>query len=127
MRSCSGEEVRSVCKCVGGAVFEGAVIGQVFTGDVQTECPLASQGISPAGEYRGFGREQPLASFLFAIAIWQLVQALQTDDGQNRGLLVQALLLLASGVVVRYLRGRHLVGLARWAGKAGVALVNIFF
>jgi hypothetical protein len=67
-----------------------------------------------------------LASFLFATAIWQLVQALQTDDGQNRGLLFQALLFLAIGVVVRYLRARHLIGLARWVGKAG-ALVNIFF
>ena len=68
-----------------------------------------------------------MASSLFAIAIWQLVQALQMDEGLNRGLLGEALLLLASGVVVRYLRAWHLIALTRWVGKAGVALVKIFF
>lgn len=38
---CSGEvkRVQATCVCSGPTVFEGAVIGQVFTGTVQISCP----------------------------------------------------------------------------------------
>lgn len=33
------ERGAATCVCKGQTVFEGAVIGQVFTGDVQIQCP----------------------------------------------------------------------------------------
>ncbi|ECH9271854.1 hypothetical protein AAP84_26015, partial [Salmonella enterica subsp. enterica] len=35
------ERGAATCICKGQTVFEGAVIGQVFTGDVQMQCPHA--------------------------------------------------------------------------------------
>jgi hypothetical protein len=41
------------CVCKGQAVFEGAVIGQVFTGDVQMQCPQAEHHRSPTKRQDG--------------------------------------------------------------------------
>jgi len=41
------------CRCSGTTVFDGATIGQVFTGSVEMTCPVARSGANVAQEILG--------------------------------------------------------------------------
>ena len=72
---CSGEVKRGqgMCVCKGVTVFEGAVIGQVFTGDVQMQCPQQEGQHRCSYAWRApiSAATHSLSTALIAIGIWQ--------------------------------------------------------
>jgi len=94
-------------------VFEGAVIGQVFTGDVQMQCPHAEHHrAEPAVTERAPSETgRPLSTALLALSIWEVSMALPMVDVAAGSSLPKAALFLAAGVAVRYLKA----SLIRWA------------
>lgn len=92
--------------CSGHTRFEGAVIGQVFTGDVQMQCPHAAHHRSaPADTERASSETgRPLSTALIALAIWQATspQAAVIDSCGTS--LTHAALLFVVGVLTRYLK-----------------------
>lgn len=111
---CSSDVKRGevVCVCGGPTVFEGAVIGQVFTGDVQMQCPHAFQHSAQADERERAPTEtgRPLSTALIALAIWQVTYpaaALPDDCGSS---LAHAAMFFAAGALTRYLKPK----LLRW-------------
>lgn len=110
-----GENVKcgvATCVCSGHTVFDGAVIGQVFTGDVQMQCPHAEHHrFAPAETERApteTGR--PLSTALLALSIWEVSLALPIVDVAAGSSLPKAALFLAAGVAVRYLKA----SVVRW-------------
>lgn len=95
MRSRGGREKGSVCGCVGNTVFEGAVIGQVFTGDVQIKCRAGVCHLEP---HRG----SSLPTVLLSVAIWQAALAFPPDPVQPGRHAVAAVALLLAAAVVQF-------------------------
>jgi len=110
---CSSDVKRGevVCVCGGPTVFEGAVIGQVFTGEVQVHCPHTTTSVHDASRKR----DRPLASALLAIALWQSWLALPLNETPAASSLPQAILFLCCGMTARYLRLSHGLALLRCA------------
>ncbi|HDS1532831.1 hypothetical protein [Stenotrophomonas maltophilia] len=88
------------------------MIGQVFTGDVQMQCPH--------GEHHRFAQTEtatpttetgrPLSTALLALSIWEVSLALPIVDVAAGSSLPKAVLFLAAGVAVRYLKA----SVVRW-------------
>lgn len=92
----------ATCVCSGQTVFEGAVIGQVFTGDVQMQCPLAEQIRQSLGqELQRRSFETPLSAALLVVAIWEAYSVLPGLTPWQGGSLMQAAVFLALGVGTR--------------------------
>lgn len=111
-----GENVKcgvATCVCSGHTVFDGAVIGQVFTGDVQMQCPHAEHHRFAPAETERAPKEtgRPLSTALLALSIWEVSLALPIVDVAAGSSLPKAALFLAAGVVVRYLKASAV----RWA------------
>jgi len=105
-----GSEIKSVetgCKCGGNTVFEGASIGQVFTGHVELKCPLVGPGApEPAGVEKSRDRGSPWVTALLTIALWQAWMALPTGTMGSSGYALHSGLFLFAGVASQYLSGR---------------------
>lgn len=102
--SCGGSQKEGVaaCVCTGPTVFDGAVIGQVFTGDVQMRCPHAEQIRQSLGhEIRHRGSETPLSAALLVVAILESSTAIPGMTPWEGGSLIQAAFFLALGVGAR--------------------------
>lgn len=95
-----------VCVCGGPTVFKGAVIGQVFTGDVQMQCPHAEHPRAAPVETRRAPTEtgHPLSTALIALAIWQATYPSQSVEAACSSTLAHAGMLLIAGAVTRYLQ-----------------------
>lgn len=91
------------CRCGSTTVFEGATIGQVFTGHVEMTCPIAVERQQQAkdDDQRRAG-SAPLATALLTIAIWQAWLALPTGGSTPSTHALHALLFLAGGASARY-------------------------
>jgi len=107
MRRCGGDEELSVCRCGGSTVFEGAVIGQVFTGNVQMLCPQATHTRN-GSESKESGRSMSAA--LTALAIWQIVYPPSFLEAFAGSPLPQAIVFFVAGVAARHPGGT----LLRW-------------
>jgi hypothetical protein len=60
------------CRCGSTTVFEGATVGQVFTGHVEMTCPIVAERQQQAkDDDRRRSGSAPLATALLTIAIWQ--------------------------------------------------------
>lgn len=104
-----GEVVRV---CGGPTVFEGAVIGQVFTGEVQMQCPHAHHDSAQADERERAPTEtgRPLSTALIALAIWQATYPAPAVVDACGTSLVHAAMFFAAGALTRYLKPK----LLRW-------------
>ncbi len=100
------ERGAATCVCKGQTVFEGAVIGQVFTGDVQMQCPHAEHHRFAQTETARAPTEtgRPLSTALLALSIWEVSLALPIVDVAAGSSLPKAMLFLAAGVAVRYFK-----------------------
>lgn len=111
---CSGEVKRgqAACVCGGPTVFEGAVIGQVFTGDVQMHCSQAEYQRAAQAETERAPTEtgRPLSTALIALAIWQATYPSPVMAAACGTSLSHAALFLIAGAVTRYLKPKVL----RW-------------
>ncbi|WP_149866599.1 hypothetical protein [Stenotrophomonas geniculata] len=107
------ERGAATCVCKGQTVFEGAVIGQVFTGDVQMQCPHAEHHRFAPAETERAPKEtgRPLSTALLALSIWEVSLALPIVDVAAGSSVPKAALFLAAGVAVRYLKASAV----RWA------------
>lgn len=116
--SCSGGVERGAvtCVCKGQTVFEGAVIGQVFTGDVQVQCPHAERQHAAWIERERAPTEtgRPLSTALIAIAIWQATYPAPAVEAVCGSSLSHAAMFLVAAGVTRYLKPR----LLRWVRLA---------
>lgn len=106
------------CSCSGQIVFEGAAVGQVFTGDVKMQCPLAAN-LNGASGNRCVEPCLPsrLSDALFAMAIWELVAALSGTGTQDGALTVQVSALAATAMFVRYGLAFAKASRAMWRSK----------
>lgn len=103
--SCCSDAKESVatCVCSGHTVFDHAVVGQVFTGDVQMRCPHAEAVRRMVHHSRRRRRSgTPLSTALLAIAIWDSTSAFSGVSPSGIGPLTQAGLLFGCGLVARY-------------------------
>lgn len=104
------------CRCSGTTVFDGATIGQVFTGHVEMTCPIAADRQQQAKDYdRRRAGSAPLATALLTIAIWQAWLALPTGGSTPSTHALHALLFLAGGTAAKYLTPAAL--------RAGISLI----
>jgi len=105
---CSSDVKRGevVCVCGGPTVFEGAVIGQVFTGDVQMQCPHAEHPRAAPAETRRAPTEtgRPLTTALIALAIWQATYPAPVVAEAYGSPLAHAAMFFAAGALTRYLK-----------------------
>jgi len=103
--SCGDGVERGVatCICKGKTVFDGAVIGQLFTGDVQVQCPNASVPKKQISNDSG----RPIASAMIAIAIWQSWITLSMSIAPGDVSLLQAVLFLVGAIAARYWKSEH--------------------
>ena len=109
---CGGSVERSAvtCVCSEQTVFEGAVIGQVFTGEVRLQCPLATLSYEVANRRESLdGKRQQVVPMLVVAAMLQVPDALHFVEGV--GLSIPSLLMLvcAAAMVATRLR-RSCVG-----------------
>jgi len=105
------------CRCSGTTVFDGATIGQVFTGQVEMTCPIATQQTQ---QVERDSRQQtgngPLATALLAIAIWQAWLALPIGGGSASSQAMHAVLFLCGRAAAKHIRTDRLaVAAKRWA------------
>lgn len=108
------------CRCGSTTVFEGATIGQVFTGHVEMTCPIAVDRERQADDdSRQRAGSAPLATALLTIAIWQAWLALPTGGSTPGTHALHALLFLAGGASARYVTPR-LIG--SWWRRLATAL-----
>ncbi|KAA3601680.1 hypothetical protein D1178_06265 [Stenotrophomonas maltophilia] len=111
---CSSDVKRGevVCVCGGPTVFEGAVIGQVFTGDVQMQCPHAHHHSAQADERERAPTEtgRPLSTALIALAIWQATYPAPAVADYCESSLAHAAMFFVAGALTRYLKPK----LLRW-------------
>lgn len=92
------------CRCSGTTVFDGATIGQVFTGHVEITCPVATDILRRAeNDTKPRAGNGPLATALLTVAIWQAWLALPTSGSTPSSHALHALLFLAGGASARYL------------------------
>jgi len=102
---CSSDVKRGevVCVCGGPTVFEGAVIGQVFTGDVEMQCPHAENPRAAPVETRRAPTEtgRPLSTALIALAIWQATYPSPVVETACGTPLSHAVLFLVAGAATR--------------------------
>lgn len=105
----------AVFLCGGPTVFEGAAIGQVFTGEVQMQCPFAARQSTVPQQPESAPKEagRPLSTALIALAIWQALHAPQSVDGALGSSVVHALMFFAAGVLTRYFKSHTLRRLTR--------------
>lgn len=94
----------ATCVCKGQTVFEGAVIGQVFTGDVQMQCPhQPPTECLPSGRLeRAIERAHPLSTALIALGIWHASYPAVEGMMRNSPVL-QAIAFFIAGIGWRYL------------------------
>lgn len=92
------------CTCKGQTVFEGAVIGQVFTGDVHMQCTALPPTTNRyhARSDRAMERAHPLSTALIALAIWHASYPLVEEMTRSCSV-VNAVAFLAVGISSRYL------------------------
>jgi len=104
------------CRCGSTTVFEGATIGQVFTGHVEMTCPIAADRQQQAKEDdRRRAGSAPLATALLTIAIWQAWLALPTGSASALSQSLYAMLFLCGGVAARCVRTDRLAeAVRRW-------------
>lgn len=116
---CSSEAKRgeAVCECSGSTVFEGAVIGQVFTGDVQMQCPRAEQIAEQTADRAPTETGRPLSTALIALAIWQATYPMPGLEATCGSTLPHAALFLVAGAVTRYAKPKVI----RWAKQRWAA------
>lgn len=92
-----------MCVCNGRTVFDHAVVGQVFTGDVQMRCPHAEAVRRMVhGSRRRHRGSSSLSTALLAIAIWDSTSAFFGVSPSGIGPLTQAGLLFGCGLAARY-------------------------
>lgn len=94
----------ATCVCKGQTVFEGAVIGQVFTGDVKMHCthqPLLANRCSVRSERQTEGA-YPLSTALIALAIWQ-ASCPVIEELTGSSSVLQAVGFFVAGISSRYL------------------------
>lgn len=122
---CSGGAERGAvtCGCSGQTVFKGAVIGQVFTGDVQLQCPLAERHRAQREEPRGATVEtgRPLSTALIAVAIWQATYPAPVVEAICGSSLSHAAMFMVAGCVTRYLKPKVLRWIRRRAARSSSA------
>jgi len=107
------------CRCGSTTVFEGATIGQVFTGHVEMTCPIAADRQQQAkDDNRQRAGSAPLATALLTIAIWQAWLALPTGGSTPSTHALHALLFLAGGASARYVTPGVIRSSARWLRQA---------
>lgn len=107
------------CRCGSTTVFEGATIGQVFTGHVEMTCPIAADRQQQAkDDDRRRAGNAPLATALLTIAIWQAWLALPTGGSTPSTHALHALLFLAGGASARYVTPGVIRSSARWLRQA---------
>lgn len=106
------------CRCGSTTVFEGATIGQVFTGHVEMTCPIAADRQQAKDDDRGRAGSAPLATALLTIAIWQAWLALPTGGSTPSTHALHALLFLAGGASARYVTPGVIRSSARWLRHA---------
>lgn len=99
---CSGavKSAQPTCVCNGTTVFEGAVIGQVFTGEVRMHCPH----VEYLNDARAPGRPVPpklVALALVALAAWQAGLALLVLTPPSCSSISQSVLLLLGATLHR--------------------------
>ncbi|HEL4252882.1 TPA: hypothetical protein UM795_000939 [Stenotrophomonas maltophilia] len=83
-------------------MFEGATIGQVFTGHVEMTCPIAADRQQQAkDDDRRRAGSAPLATALLTIAIWQAWLALPTGGSSPSTHALHALFFTLAGWVCR--------------------------
>lgn len=119
---CSGGVARGAgtCGCSGQTVFEGAVIGQVFTGDVQLQCPF-TEGHRLACVEQNRARPEsgrPLSTALIALAIWQATYPGPAVEAVCGSTLSHAGMFLVAGIFTRYLKPRILRRIRRRLAQA---------
>ena len=83
-------------------MFDGAAIGQVFTGHVDMTCPIAADRQAQAKEDgRQHAGSDPLATALMTMAIWQAWLALPTGGSSPGEHALHAMLFLVAGMAAR--------------------------
>ena len=95
---CSGGVERGVvaCRCDAKTVFEGAVIGQVFTGEVRVECPYAGPRVDRGHSTKApCSGEQSWAAVILTGTIVQVFDSIQQAQGISAILLAQVFVLAA--------------------------------
>ena len=110
----------ATCVCSGHTVFDGAVIGQVFTGDVQMQCPHAEHHRFAQNETERAPTEtgRPLSTALIALAIWQATYPTPSIEAACGSTLPHAALFLIAGAATRYIKPMVL----RWLRRRVQAL-----
>lgn len=113
------ERGSATCVCKGQTVFEGAVIGQVFTGDVQMQCPHAEHHRFAQTETERAPTEtgRPLSTALIALAIWQATYPTPSIEAACGSTLPHAALFLVAGAATRYLKPLLLNWARSWWGR----------
>lgn len=110
---------REACGCGRAVVFEGATIGQVFTGDVAMDCPVRGAGstcatVQPKERSRG---GHAAVSSLLTLAVWQTCLAMPSAPLAPSTHASQAAWLFTASALVAALRSRKarraLVALAK--------------
>lgn len=121
--SCGDGVERGAAKCIckGQVVFEGAVIGQVFTGDVQMVCPHTQRHDAASAERAGVPAEtgHPLSSALMAIGIWQAIYAAPASNAVCDASLSHAAIFLVASYLTRNLKPKLLRWICRRASSGG--------
>jgi len=96
----SGRREIESCACDKATVFEGAVIGQVFTGDVRVECPFASTGTIPSGRSRHSGSHfRTWITALWAATSVQVLSEALSADHVGGIMAMQVVVVLGTGIV----------------------------
>jgi len=92
----------TTCVCSAQTVFEGAVIGQVFIGDVRISCPFAEQGKSPTRAKKSFAVERrPIDTALQTVALWYLWMSVLGVDSLSKFEICYMTELVGAAIVLR--------------------------
>lgn len=114
--SSTDKGLSAVCRCGGTTVFDGATIGQVFTGHVEMTCPIAAEKARQVEhDIKRQAGSGPLATALLAIAIWQAWLALPIGGALPSSQAMHAMLFLCGGTAAKYIRADS-VRVALWRG-----------
>ena len=88
------------CGCSCQTVFEGASIGQVFTGNVQLLCPYRPVlDVATVSRRTSSGGIRPSTAALLAVAVWEWATTTPGFDTHEKWVLLQAGVLCSSGVL----------------------------